>query len=110
MTLMYHLVFQAYFDSLAATTDYVPSTFERDGFVHCTDDPIEMARVANRYYADEQGPHLYLYIDKDRVNAPIRYEDAENKYPHVYGPLNRDAVVAVRLAARDAEGHFLPPL
>jgi uncharacterized protein (DUF952 family) len=27
-------------------------------------------------------------------------------YPHIYGPLNRDAVAGVRLMLRDAAGHF----
>ncbi|MGB8647146.1 MAG: DUF952 domain-containing protein [Anaerolineae bacterium] len=109
MTITYHLVSQVYFDSLDAKTDYLPAPFVQDGFIHCTDDPQEMARIANLFYRSEQPPHLYLYIDKDRVRAPIRYDDAEQRYPHIYGPLNRDAIVAIREAARDGEGRFLAP-
>jgi uncharacterized protein (DUF952 family) len=109
MNLTYHLVSKDYFDSLDASREYVPAAFAQDGFIHCTDAPDEMARVANLFYRSEPPPHLYLEIDKDRVRAPVRYDDAENKYPQLYGPLNRDAIVKVREAERDGEGNFLPP-
>ncbi len=109
MNITYHLVPKAYFDSLDSTADYFPAAFRQDGFIHCTDSPEEMARVANLFYRSEPPPHLYLYIDRERVRAPVRYYDAESKYPHIYGGLNRDAIVAVRPAGRDAEGNFLPP-
>jgi uncharacterized protein (DUF952 family) len=68
-----------------------------------------MARVANTFYKDEPPPHLYLRIDKLRVRAPVRYDDTERKYPHIYGALNRDAIAAMRAARRDEDGNFLPP-
>ncbi len=68
-----------------------------------------MARVANRFYRSENGPHIYLYIDTRKLQARTVYDDPERKYPHIYGGLNHDAVVAVKLARRDARGNFLPP-
>jgi uncharacterized protein (DUF952 family) len=68
-----------------------------------------MARVANRFYRTERGPHVYLYIDAERVAAPIRYADKGRKYPHIHGRLNREAIVAVRPARRDAGGRFMAP-
>lgn len=105
----YHLVPQAYFDSLDPRTDYVPREFARDGFIHCTDGADEMRRVANLYCQPDAEPHYYLYIDKTRVCAPIRYDAAARRYPHIYGALNRDAIIAVRPARRAADGTFLPP-
>ncbi len=105
----FHLVPQAYFDSLNPRVDYTPRDFAREGFIHCTDGAEEMARTANRYYQANPEPHYYLYIDKTRVRAPIRYEDARRVYPHFYGALNRDAIVGVRLARRAADGAFLEP-
>lgn len=110
-SLMYHLVPDADFSAPDMSADYTPRAFERDGFIHCTNDRDEMARVANRFYKADPRPHLYLCIDKQRVNAPIRYEDGDptKEYPHIYGPLNRDAIIAVAPAGRDAQGNFLPP-
>ena len=44
-----------------------------------------------------------------RVRAPIQYEDEARIYPHIYGALNRDAIVAVRAASRGVDGTFLEP-
>ena len=43
----------------------------------------------------------------DRLAAPVRYEDPDAVYPHIYGPLNVDAVLSVRLVERGADGEFL---
>ena len=109
MDLTFHLVPQKYFDALDPGVDYAPRDFARDGFIHCTDGADEMARTANRYYQSNAEPHYYLYIDKARVRAPIRYDDANRLYLHIYGALNRDAIVAVRAARRAADGTFLLP-
>lgn len=109
MDITFHVVSQVYFDSTDPAQAYSPAAFSRDGFVHCTDDPLEMARVANEFYGAEPPPHVYLYIDKTRVTPPLRYDDPEHRYPHIYGPLNRDAIIAVRQARRDPTGRFLPP-
>ena len=109
MNLTFHLVPQKYFDALDPRVDYTPRDFARDGFIHCTDGADEMARTANRYYKASAEPHYYLYIDIARVRAPIRYDDAAQLYPHIYGALNRDAIIAVRAARRKADGTFLAP-
>ncbi len=109
MELTFHLVPQREFDALDTRADYTPADFARDGFIHCTDAPDEMARVANMYYGSNQEPYVYLYIDKARVHASVRYDDAAHLYPHIYGALNRDAVVAVRPARRTVDGTFMPP-
>jgi uncharacterized protein (DUF952 family) len=107
--LTFHLVPKEYFDALDVGVDYTPGDFARDGFIHCTDGAEEMARTANRYYQLNAELHYYLYIDKARVHAPIRYDDAAQLYPHIYGALNRDAIIAVRAARRETDGTFLAP-
>jgi len=109
LDLTFHLVPQAYFDSQDSQTDYTPEAFAQDGFIHCTDGADEMARTANRYYQSNPGLHYYLYIDKTRVRAPTRYDAEPHIYPHIYGALNRDAIVTVRPAKRNVDGSFLPP-
>ncbi len=109
MDITFHLVPKPYFDSQDSQADYAPADFARDGFIHCTDAAAEMEQVANRYYRSVPGPYYYVYIDKARVRAPIRYEDAARLYPHIYGALNRDAILAVRPARRLDDGTFLAP-
>jgi uncharacterized protein (DUF952 family) len=67
--------------------------------------------VANAFY---QGvPDLVLLvIDTERVASPIRYERVPGQdlpYPHIYGPLDTDAVVATRPFAPGPSGEFTFP-
>jgi uncharacterized protein (DUF952 family) len=41
---------------------------------------------------------LVLVVEPQRVNAEIRAEGAsgEERFPHIYGPLNLDAVIETR--------------
>ena len=87
--------------------DYRPEAFDADGFVHCTDGEVNLLAVANTFYQGDKRPHVVLVIDPDRLTAPVRYEDPGRVYPHVYGPINRDAVVEVRRAVRLADGSFV---
>jgi len=109
MDLTFHLVPKEYFDALDPHVDYAPRDFARDGFIHCTDGADEMACTANRYYKSNAELHYYLYVDKTRVRAPMRYDDTNRLYPHIYGALNRDAIVAMCIARREADGTFLAP-
>ena len=57
-----------------------------------------------------QTASLVVELPVQRVRAPIRIEDPGGRYPHIHGPLNRDAIAAVTEAARDADGGFRSPL
>jgi uncharacterized protein (DUF952 family) len=106
---VYHLVPREELDARDPAADYVPAAFAREGFIHLTDGADELAVVGNRYYRDDPRPYVALRIDLARVRAPIRYADPRRAYPHVHGPLNRDAIVAVVDVPRTPDGTFLPP-
>ncbi len=105
----YHGVPEAYWHSLDAARPYIPPDFERDGFIHCTDGREAISATLTRYYKEEAGDWLVLSIDKNRIAAPVKYEDLAGIFPHIYGPLNRDAIVDVRPIGRAPDGTFLLP-
>jgi uncharacterized protein (DUF952 family) len=74
----------------------VPAAYAADGFVHCTDGDDEMVVVANRFYRDDPRPFLLLTLDLDRAGSPWRFDDLEQRYPHVYGPIDPVCVMEVR--------------
>jgi uncharacterized protein (DUF952 family) len=86
---------------------YSPTGFDTEGFVHCTDGDAEMLAVANRFYAADPGAFLVVDLDLALVGAPWRHDDPGKPYPHVYGPLRRDAVRGIRPVIRDAAGRFV---
>jgi uncharacterized protein (DUF952 family) len=106
---VYHLVPREEFERQDPAADYLPVAFPTDGFIHLTEGADELAAVGNRYYRDDPRPFVALVIDLNRVRAPVRYEDPRRVYPHVYGPLNRDAIVAVLDVPRQPDGTFLRP-
>lgn len=88
------------------------------GFIHCTRQPEVLLEVANRFYRDRPGDFVVLVIDPARLRAPVRDEPPAHPapvaslgttvlFPHIYGPLNREAVVEVRAAERNADGTFV---
>lgn len=107
--IIYHLVPKRFYERQTKNAVYLPKPFLQEGFIHCTKRADEMMRVANRFYKNERGPHIYLYIDTKKVKAKIQYDDAAKQYPHIYGGLNHDAIVDIKPARRDAEKNFLPP-
>ena len=105
----FHLVAAEYYRDCDRKVPYLPAAFDADGFIHCTDGAENVAEVANRYYRDDRRMYVVLVIDTARVLARVVYEDPARIYPHIYGALNRDAIVDVQPILRAADGSFLPP-
>ncbi len=85
---------------------YEPEGFAADGFVHCTDGAGQTVATANRHYRSDPRPFVVLELDLGAVGAPWRYEDANRRYPHIYGPLRRACVRSVAPLLRAADGSF----
>ncbi|GAC1324329.1 MAG: DUF952 domain-containing protein [Chloroflexota bacterium] len=105
----YHLVPRREWNEHDRTQAYLPAAFAYDGFVHCTDGVDELAATANRYFSALDDDLLALEIDRSRLRAPVRYEDPRTIYPHVYGPIESDAILAVLVLRRSPDGVWLPP-
>jgi len=67
-----------------------------------------MVATANRHYRDDPRPFVVLTLDLDRISSPVQTEDAGGIYPHVFGSIDREAIVAVRSMPRADDGTFLP--
>ena len=105
--LTFHLSPAEVWHSRADTDAYTPEAYPTDGFIHCTDGEANLLDVANRYYRADPREYVVLDIDLSKVIAPVRYEDEARIYPHIYGPLNPDAVVGIHGVKRDGDGSFV---
>ena len=86
---------------------YVPEAFDAEGFVHCSE-PDQLIRVANLRFAGRSDLVL-LWISVARLSAQVLYENLEGGtelFPHVYGPIDLDAVVAATPFRPGADGRF----
>ncbi len=110
--LIYHIATRADWERARADGEYtrssVDKTLAEEGFIHASA-ASQVAGTANKYYRDVPGDLVLLVIDPGRLRAEVRYEDvpgAELPFPHIYGPLNVDAVVAARPFAAGPDGTF----
>ena len=86
----------------------VPS-LEVEGFIHCSKID-QFIRVGNFLFKGRQCLVL-LEIDEERLFAPVKYEgETEEKFPHLYGKLNTDAVVRVHPFYPKSNGEFELPV
>jgi uncharacterized protein (DUF952 family) len=111
MSIIYHLAPIEYFHAQPPDRPYVPAEFDRDGFIHCTKGDEQLVIVANRYYRNDDRAFLIVVIDEGLVNAEIKYEPGRDGvlYPHLYGALNRTAIVSVLRMPRLPDGAFQFP-
>ncbi|MFE0583440.1 DUF952 domain-containing protein [Streptomyces sp. NPDC058874] len=75
---------------------YSPPSLDSAGFVHCSADRATALGIAERHYREQPGTLLAVELDEDALTAEVRREgESGDRFPHVFGPLNRDAVVHV---------------
>jgi uncharacterized protein (DUF952 family) len=77
-------------------------------FIHASR-PEQVGLVANFAYDDVTEPLCLLVIEVERLVSAVCDEDLDGigmSFPHIYGPLNLDAVTAVRPYERGADGRW----
>jgi len=107
---IFHIVRRKEWAQAAPSGYYFHQSLDEEGFIHCST-AAQLPAVANRFYRG-QPDLVVLTIAADRVMAPIVYEapaeepTSAERFPHLYGPLNVDAVVAVTPFLPAADGSF----
>jgi uncharacterized protein (DUF952 family) len=74
----------------------IDRTLAEEGFIHCSF-ASQLQSTADRFYKGRSDVVL-LSIDTELLEPELRVEpagDPASGFPHLYGPLNLDAVVAV---------------
>ena len=84
---------------------YQAESLKLEGFIHCSR-PEQVLKVASTYFLGVNDLVL-LWIDPGKLTGELRWEDSEGDvFPHIYGSLNLDAVIAVVDFPPDADGFF----
>ena len=80
-------------------------SLDSEGFIHASPKD-QLTRVANKYYKATRSP-LILVLTTENINVEVKWEPAAGSlYPHIYGPLNMNAVVEVVPIALNKNGDF----
>ena len=107
MAIIYHLTTKADWEAAGSGPEYRAESLAMEGFIHCSKDEEQALAVANRLFPGRAGL-LLLEVETDRLISPIKHEPARSGeiYPHIYGPLNIDAVVRTLSLDLEADGGF----
>jgi len=95
MDLIYHVVPAKNWAKFEHKPDYEADSLLTEGFIHLSTES-QVAGVLERYYQNIPDL-LLLHIDPNRLTSELKYEVSTNgeRFPHLYGPLSKDAIVAV---------------
>lgn len=73
------------------------TTLEKEGFIHCCKE--DQIHFVQRNWFLSQNMLLLISIDTDKLDNPPVFEKSEaneDAFPHIYGPINLDAVVDIQ--------------
>lgn len=109
MTTILHLTTRTAWEQAKKSGEYRSDTLDMEGFIHAST-PKQITRTANKFCAGKTGL-VVLLIDQGKVRPEVRYEDfnAGDLFPHIYGPLNIDAVINILDIPPFEAGAFILP-
>jgi len=108
MSVIFHITRSQQWEEAKQVQSYRGDTLDTEGFIHCSTLP-QVLKSANKFFVGQTGL-LLLWIDSEKVESELKYEFAAGEdYPHIYGPLNVDAVLKVFTFEAGAGGKFELP-
>jgi uncharacterized protein (DUF952 family) len=94
--MIYHITTSLQWQAQQSGGEFVADSLESEGFIHCSTE-LQIDGVLARYY---QGARdlLLLEIDETLLLSECRFEVSTGGelFPHVYGVINKSAIVSVR--------------
>ena len=96
MAIIFHLTTGQEWQEAKVKGRYEAASLSDEGFIHCSEER-QVAGVLERYFSGKRGL-VKLSVETDRLTSPLYYDwspSVEDTFPHVYGPINLDAVVDV---------------
>ncbi len=96
MPIIYHVTTAADWKEAQQKGFYEHPSLNAEGFIHCSQDH-QVAGVLERYFAGQTNL-VKLVIDTDKLTTKFVFDwspSTEDTFPHVYGPINVDAVTSV---------------
>ena len=108
--LILHITTAPEWETARANGEYRAPSLDTEGFVHCSL-PTQVTHLPDWFYRDVSDLVL-LCIDPNRLTSELRWEPSADAFagdfPHVYGPVAADAVVAALPWTRGDDGFALP--
>jgi uncharacterized protein (DUF952 family) len=96
MPIIYHVTTATDWNAAKQKGYYEHPSLKDEGFIHCSQDH-QVAGVLERYFAGQKDL-VKLVIDTDKLTSKFVFDwspSLADTFPHVYGPINTDAVIDV---------------
>lgn len=96
MPVIFHITTEPEWIAAKAAGQYESASLKEEGFIHCSQ-LHQIPDVLQRYFEGKK-QLLKLSIDTSKLKSQLIYEWSPSNaatYPHVYGPINIDAITAV---------------
>jgi uncharacterized protein (DUF952 family) len=93
---IYHLTTVEEWEDAQDRGSYEPPSFQREGFIHCCTEE-QLDSVQERHFQGQENL-VKLAIDPLLLNEKLQYdrdEQLQQEFPHIYGPLNLNAVTQI---------------
>lgn len=116
--MIFHITSRTAWAEAQKRGDYRAEGYAKEGFIHCST-LAQVLPVANNFYKGQSGLVL-LEIEPTLLSATLKWEPPTggapppgvpvgDMFPHIYGPINLDAVVRVVELASKPDGTFELP-
>jgi len=96
MPVIYHVTTVDEWNKAKQTGHYEHPSLKEEGLIHCSQEH-QVTAVLERYFTGKTGL-VKLVIDTDKLASKYIFDwspSTEDTFPHIYGPVNIDAVVEV---------------
>jgi len=116
--MIYHITSRSSWSVARQRGEYQAESLETEGFIHCSTS-AQVLPVVEKFYKGQHGL-LLLMIDPALLTSDLKWEPPSggtpppgvpegDLFPHIYGPINLDAVVkAVDLESQPDGNYNLP--
>lgn len=92
---IYHIVTPEVWDKFRDENFYEAASLHTENFIHCSY-AAQLDAVSRRYYKDADEV-LILEIEPEKLTSELIAEPSTGGeiYPHIYGRINKDAIVKI---------------
>jgi uncharacterized protein (DUF952 family) len=116
--MIFHITHRKDWQAAQAKGEYTADSLQLEGFIHCST-LAQILPVAEKFYKG-QGGLVLLMIEPTLLSSTLKWEAPSggtpppsvpigDQFPHIYGPINLDAVVNVFDFIRDSNGGWSLP-
>ena len=116
--MIFHITPRTAWDEAQQRGEYRAESLATEGFIHCST-ILQVLPVAENFYKAQSGLVL-LMIEPTLLSSPLKWEAPSgaspppgvpkgDPFPHIYGPINLDAVIKVVDLQKNADNKFILP-